>query len=132
MRTTRRFRIRRAVLSGSVAGVALIAGLSTLYTAHSSGAIPAAARSHGAPTTSTVPAPPAPSNEAGGNLEVYVPPVPPSPVIRHLCQDLVSGTKPDPGGWFPDLVAITGGSVPATTSWCRQYLVIQQDRRVGS
>ena len=128
MPTARNFRIRRVVLSGSVAGVAVFAGLSAVHPERSAGAIPVAAHSNPTSTRSTVPTPPPQAIGAGGNLEVYVPPVPPPPVIRHLCEDLVSDTKPDPGAWLPDLVAITGGSLPATTSWCRQYLDIQQER----
>lgn len=128
MRTARNFRIRRVVLSGSVAGVAVFAAVSAVHPERSTWAIPAAAHSAPSASRSALPSPPPRPSGAGGNLEVYVPPVPPPAVIQHLCSDLVSGTKPDPGGWLPDLVAITGGSVPATTSWCRHYLDIQQER----
>jgi hypothetical protein len=96
-------------------------------------------------TTATVPtAEPAPKSGAGvdgpnsspptlgaageGSLEVYVPPVPPQPVIDHLCQDLTSGTRAEPATWLPDLIVITGGTTTSTTKWCRTYLHIWSGR----
>ena len=75
---------------------------------------------------------PPPGAEIGaGNLGVYVPPVPPKPVIAHLCADLVNGSRPEPRSWLPDLVAITGGTTGATTSWCRTYLALSSTRPSG-
>lgn len=62
------------------------------------------------------------TGSVGGNLSVYVPPVPPRTVIRELCVTLVQGQQPRPQVWLPDLVQLTGDTVSATTSWCSTYL----------
>ena len=85
-----------------------------------------------APAHRATPTPPPPSTDASsrnnlgdGNLEVTVPPVPPLPVIVHLCEDLTAGTRPDPAGWLPHLEAVTGRSPAATTAWCKTFLALR-------
>jgi hypothetical protein len=117
--------------AGSV-GVAACALAVSVAAAPGVHAQPAAARSS-APTT-VQPASHGPTVHAtshrpvgdpgAGNVSVYVPPVPPRPVIIHLCRDLTDGRKPEPAVWLPDLVALTGGTQAATTSWCRTFLSI--------
>jgi hypothetical protein len=75
-----------------------------------------------APTTSVVAHPSGPPQSAAGDLSVYVPPVPPLPVMEHVCEDLVSGRPAEPAGWMPALTGVTGGSVQATTTWCGTFL----------
>lgn len=106
----------------AVAGPALTAqpaaALSSAPTTHQSGP-----HQPSVPPTSHRPV----NDAAGGNISVYVPPVPPRPVIIHLCRDLTEGRKAEPAVWLPDLIAITGGTQAATTTWCRTFLVLNSE-----
>lgn len=80
------------------------------------------------PAHSTLQMTPTAVGTGGGNVSVTVPRVPPHAVINHLCRDLTEGRKAEPSVWLPDLVAVTGGTTTATTSWCRTYFAITQSR----
>lgn len=112
----------------ATAAIAAVGGVTVLNSGWPAMALSAsshaAAPARTTTTTSIIPLPTPvrghPQSE--GNLSVAVPEIPPQPVIRHLCRDLVSGTRPEPAVWLPYLVAVTGGTQAATTNWCGTLL----------
>jgi hypothetical protein len=55
-----------------------------------------------------------------GNIEVFVPPVPPHPSLRVLCTQLLAGHSHSPK--VQQLVGATGGTLAASRAWCAHYL----------